>query len=113
MIGIRVPVGSRIFFSACRPDRIWGPHSLLMVTGGSFQGIKRQGSEADHSPPASAEVKEMWIYTSTPPYSFMSLCLVRHKDNFTFALYVFTLFYSDYSGVSDWVVECNPGPSKN
>jgi hypothetical protein len=26
--------------------------------------------------------------------------------------YVFTLFYSDYSGVSDWVVECNPEPSK-
>jgi hypothetical protein len=29
-------------------------------------------SEADHSPPASAEVKKMWIYTSTPPYAFMA-----------------------------------------
>jgi hypothetical protein len=42
-----------------------------MGTGGSFQGVKRQGREADHSPPTSAEVKEMWIYTSTPPYTFM------------------------------------------
>jgi hypothetical protein len=35
-------------------------------------GVKRQGHEADHSPPASAEVKKMWIYTSTPPYAFMA-----------------------------------------
>jgi hypothetical protein len=34
------------------------------------QWVKRQGREADHSPPASAEVKKMWIYTSTPPYTF-------------------------------------------
>jgi hypothetical protein len=34
--------------------------------------VKRQEREADHSPPASAEVKKMWIYTSTPPYAFMA-----------------------------------------
>jgi hypothetical protein len=26
----------------------------------------------------------MWIYTSTPPYTFMALCLVKPRDNFTF-----------------------------
>jgi hypothetical protein len=36
-------------------------------TGGSFLGVKRPGREADHSPPASVEVKKMWIYTSTQP----------------------------------------------
>jgi hypothetical protein len=35
-------------------------------------GVKRPGREADHSPPTSAEVKKMWIYTSTPPYVFMA-----------------------------------------
>jgi hypothetical protein len=35
-------------------------------------GVKRLGREADHSPPASAEVKNTWIYTSTHPYSFMA-----------------------------------------
>jgi hypothetical protein len=35
-------------------------------------GVKRPGREADNSPPASAEVKNMWIYTSTPPYAFMA-----------------------------------------
>jgi hypothetical protein len=35
-------------------------------------GVKRQGREADHSPPTSAEAKKMWIYTSTLPYVFMA-----------------------------------------
>jgi hypothetical protein len=39
---------------------------------GTFSGIKRPGCDADHSPPASAEVKKIWIYTSTPPYAFMA-----------------------------------------
>jgi hypothetical protein len=35
-------------------------------------GIKRQRRDADDSPPSSIEVKKMWIYTSTPPYVFMT-----------------------------------------
>jgi hypothetical protein len=27
---------------------------------------------SNHSPPTSAEVKKMWIYTSTTPYAFMA-----------------------------------------
>jgi hypothetical protein len=34
--------------------------------------VKRPRREADHSPPASAEVKKMWIYISTPLYAFMA-----------------------------------------
>jgi hypothetical protein len=43
-----------------------------MGVGGSFPGIKQQGLEADRSPSTSAEVKKMWIYTSTPLYVFMA-----------------------------------------
>jgi hypothetical protein len=35
-------------------------------------GVKRPGREANHSPPASAEVKKMWMYGSTPPYIYMA-----------------------------------------
>jgi hypothetical protein len=28
-VGVRVPVGSRIFTFPCRPDRLWGPPNLL------------------------------------------------------------------------------------
>jgi hypothetical protein len=43
-----------------------------MGTGGSFPGGKRPGREADHSPPASAQAKKILIYTSTPPYAFIT-----------------------------------------
>jgi hypothetical protein len=57
------------------------PTTYPMGTGGSFPGVKRPGREADHSPPASAEVKKMWIYTPTPPHAFMAWCLiiVKHR----------------------------------
>jgi hypothetical protein len=72
-VGVRVPVGSRIFSSPQRPDRLWGPPTIL--SNGyrdSFSRVKRQVREADHSPPASAEVKETWVYTSIPPYALMA-----------------------------------------
>jgi len=37
-----------------------------------------------HSPPPSAEVKNVWSYTYTPQYVFMLWCLVKHTDSFTF-----------------------------
>jgi hypothetical protein len=71
-VGVRVPVGARIFTS-CRTDGLWGPLSLLSngYRGALFPGVKRPGREADHSPPTSAEVKKTWVYTSTPPYVYM------------------------------------------
>jgi hypothetical protein len=43
-VGVRVPVGSRIFSSPRRPDRFWGPPSLLSIGyRGSFAGVKRPG----------------------------------------------------------------------
>jgi hypothetical protein len=38
--------------------------------------VKWQGREANHSPPACAEVKKTWIYTTTPPYVLMAQCLI-------------------------------------
>jgi hypothetical protein len=35
-------------------------------------GVKRQGREANQSPPTSAEVNKMWICTSTPPCALMA-----------------------------------------
>jgi hypothetical protein len=67
-VGVRVQVGSRIFFSPRRPDRLWGQPSFLSkrVLGAISPEVKRPGREPDHSPPASAEVKKIWAYTSTP-----------------------------------------------
>jgi hypothetical protein len=59
-------------------------------------GVKRLGREADHSPPSSAEVNA-WRYTSTPQYSFMTWCLFKHRDNFTFTFKIQIIYaYSDF-----------------
>jgi hypothetical protein len=64
------------------PDRLWGPPSLLpkgQRGGGLFPRVNRPGREADHSPSSSDEVKNAWNYTFTPPYVFVSWCLVKYK----------------------------------
>jgi hypothetical protein len=70
-IGVRVPEGSRILFSPCRSNRFWGPPRLLSNWALSL-GVKRTGREIDHSFLTSAEVKEMWIYTSTASLVLMT-----------------------------------------
>jgi len=40
------------------------------VVGAVSIGIKWPGDGADHSPPFSAKVKNVWSYTSAPPYIF-------------------------------------------
>jgi hypothetical protein len=67
-VGVRVPVGSRIFSSPRRPDWFLGPTQspIQWIPGALSLGVKRQGREVDHLPPASAEVKKTWTYTCTP-----------------------------------------------
>jgi hypothetical protein len=45
-VGVRVPVGSRIFTSRSRPDRLWSPHSLLSngYRTEFFPGVKATGA---------------------------------------------------------------------
>jgi hypothetical protein len=74
-VGIRVPVGSRIFSTSSRPA-LGSAQPIQWVPGALSLGVKRPGREADHSSPASEEVKKMWIYTSIPPYVFMAYCLI-------------------------------------
>jgi hypothetical protein len=46
---------------------------IQWVPGAFPPWAKRPGREADHSPPASAEVK---VYTSIPIYAFIAQCLI-------------------------------------
>jgi hypothetical protein len=72
-VGVRVPVGSQ--FSLLHVVQTGsGAHlsSYTIGNGAHSPGVKRPGSEAHHSPPTSAEVKKMWIYTATPSYAFMA-----------------------------------------
>jgi hypothetical protein len=71
-VGVSVLVGSRIFSSPCRSDWLRSIQPPTQWVLGAPPGVKWPGREFDHSPPTSAKVKKTWIYTSTPPYIFMS-----------------------------------------
>jgi hypothetical protein len=64
------------------PDRLWGPPASYPVgTRASFPRSKAVGSEADHSPPSSAKIKNVWNYTSFPNTPSCAQ-LKKHRDNF-------------------------------
>jgi hypothetical protein len=50
---------------------------IQWVPGALSLGVKRPGREADHSPPSSAEVKNAWSYTSTPPICLRGVVLSK------------------------------------
>jgi hypothetical protein len=82
-----------------------------MGVRGSFPEGKAGSREADHSPPASAEIKKTCIYTPTSPYTFMAQCLVKHTDTFAFTSYkdLFMQYSSTpYYFVPLWSKYCPP-----
>jgi hypothetical protein len=71
-VGIRVPVGSRMFIFPYLSDRFWGSLRLLSNWHqGILLGVKRPGIDANDLPPISDDVKKTWIYISTLPYAFL------------------------------------------
>jgi hypothetical protein len=68
----RVGVKNFLFSTSSRPALGFTQPPIQCEQWALSAGVKRPGHEADHSPPASAQVKKMWIYTSTPPYTFMT-----------------------------------------
>jgi hypothetical protein len=73
--------GKGLFLLVPRPV-LW-PIQLVR-RGGLSPGVKLPGREADHSPPSSTKVKNVWRRTSTLQYIFMAWCLAKHRDNFAF-----------------------------
>jgi len=74
--------GSEFFAGATASIRALGttrPHIQWTL------GVKLPEREADNSSPFSTEVKNVWSYTSTPPYVFMAWCLIKRSDNFAFS----------------------------
>jgi hypothetical protein len=60
---------------------------IQWVAGALSTGVKRQGLEADHSPPSSVEVKNGGAIISIPNTpSWRGAKLIKYKENFTFAL---------------------------
>jgi hypothetical protein len=67
-------LGQEIFFLTISSRPVLGPTQppIQWVPRAPSLGVKRPGIEADHATPTSAEVTNMRICTSTPPYVFMA-----------------------------------------
>jgi hypothetical protein len=62
--------GNDGYFSLCHRIQIGSrahPSSYSVVPGVLTEGVKRPGRKAGNSSPPSAEVKDAWSYTFTPP----------------------------------------------
>jgi hypothetical protein len=71
-----------------------GPTQPLIqwITRGSSLGVKWLGCEADHSPPSSAKVKEymeLYLHSLNMPSWCGAQLKKKHRDNFTFYLYLY------------------------
>jgi hypothetical protein len=98
MIGVLDPSRGWEFFSSPESRLALGPTQppIHWVSGALSLRIKWTGSEAYHSPPSSAKIKNVWSYISTPQYAIMAWCLVKkHRDKlyFTF-IYKYVIFVS-------------------
>jgi hypothetical protein len=60
---------SRPALGPTQPPILWVPGALFSLE------VKRPGCEADHSSPYSAEFKNAWSFTSTPPISLHNVVL--------------------------------------
>jgi hypothetical protein len=99
-----------LFATASRPALGPTQPPIQWVSGILSPGVKRPRRETDHSPPSSAEVKNTWIFTSTPPYAFTAWCLVNHTDKFTFTFIARGFVSAIYNPVQ-WGTKWNMRPS--
>jgi hypothetical protein len=69
-VGVRDSVGTRVFFSPRRSDRLWDSPNLLSTGYRGLFPLEESGWGLKHTTHHQIvpEVKKMWIYTSIPPY---------------------------------------------
>jgi hypothetical protein len=80
---------SRLALGLTQPPIQWAPGVLPL-------GVKRPGREADYSPPSSADVKNAWNYTSTPPINLRGV--VPSWEKAGGQLYFYLYFHSEDEG---------------
>jgi len=77
--------GIFLFVTASRPALGPTQPPIQWIPWAFKPGVKRPGREANHSPPSSAEFKNEYSYTSTPPIhlcgQLIYLYLYRHNTN--------------------------------
>jgi hypothetical protein len=80
---------SRTVLGPTQPPIQWVPGALSL-------GVKRPRREAHHSPPSSVEVEEcVELYLHSPNTPSWRGAWLKHRNNFTFYLYLYTALKVD------------------
>jgi hypothetical protein len=74
--------GMDFFSSPPRLDRLCSPQCEKWALS---PGVERPGRELYHSYPSKADVKNVWSYTSTPPYVFKAVFILSTGTNLLLA----------------------------
>jgi hypothetical protein len=70
----------KLLFSTMSRQALGSTQPHIQCKRGTFSlKIKWLGCEANHSPPSTADIKNAWIYSSTPPNTFMMWCLINQE----------------------------------
>jgi hypothetical protein len=93
---VRFPAEAGIFLFTTASRTSMGPTqpTIQWVSGALSLGLKRPEREADHLSPSSAKVKECvepYLHSPNTP-SWLDAQLKKHRDNFTFYLYLYYLY---------------------
>jgi len=96
---------------------LWPTQSPIQYVPWTFSPeVKRPEREADHSPPSSAEIKNVWSYISPLSISlhglvlnektdlFTAWYLVKHRDYLTFSFTVIISYIKFCSGLIFWML---------
>jgi hypothetical protein len=95
----RQVLGIFLFTTASRPVLEPTQSRIQWIRGALSLGAKRPVCEADHSPPSSAKVKNVWSYTSTPPICFHGVVL-SWSTGTTLSLPYFCWIFSSFASPS-------------
>jgi hypothetical protein len=91
---VRISAGAGNFSLRHRVQTGSGAHLSFSSLGtrGSFPGVKRPGRQAEHSPPSTAEVKNVCgVIPPLPQYAFMEWCSVKAQGRLYIYLSIRTL----------------------
>jgi len=75
VFGFRMGLGIFLLTTAPKPALRPTQPPIQWATASLFLEVKRLEHEADHSPTSSAEIKNAWSYTSTPPVRLRGVML--------------------------------------
>jgi hypothetical protein len=90
--GMESRQGLEILLTSASRAALGPTQSIQWVSGAISLGVKRPERKPNHSSQSSAEVRNAWSYTSTPPIALMAWCSVKKSTGTTLPYLVYLVW---------------------